>query len=398
MIQAPCTEFRSLECGSVPASVSVSRYQGESGVAEYHLIIRPTQYGSAEAQLEWLRKAYELALKQMELNETTSVFRRFFCSDLANQADMLSGNPFSSRCSADDPCAVSWVCQAPAAPAKVALWAYHIFDSEAVLRKSAGESSVTVSRGDLAHVWTTGLTCASAAASNGQTQAILERYESSLQAQDLSLRDNCIRTWFFVRDVDANYQGLVEARRDFFTQCGLTTDTHYIASTGIQGASADAAALVTMDGYAISGVQQDQIEYLSAPDYLSPTSIYGVTFERGVSVAYRDRKHILISGTASIDSAGQIVYPGDVRRQFGRTVENIEALLTEADAALDDVCMFIVYVRDSSDVELAEQLMSERFPEVPFQTVLAPVCRPGWLIEIECQAIVTASSPTLPLF
>ncbi len=70
----------------------------------------------------------------------------------------------------------------------------------------------------------------------------------------------------------------------------------------------DFAADVMMDAYAISGVRKEQIRYLSAPDHLSPTHVYGVTFERGVSVAYQDRKHIIISGTASIDSAGKIVY------------------------------------------------------------------------------------------
>ena len=39
-----------------------------------------------------------------------------------------------------------------------------------------------------------------------------------------------------------------------------------------------------MDAYAIGGVESAQIEFLAAPDHLSPTHTYGVTFERGTSV------------------------------------------------------------------------------------------------------------------
>jgi enamine deaminase RidA (YjgF/YER057c/UK114 family) len=123
-----------------------------------------------------------------------------------------------------------------------------------------------------------------------------------------------------------------------------------------------------------------------------------VTFERGVSVAYRDRKHIWISGTASIDRKGAIVHPGDALRQLDRTMENVEALLRNAGAALRDSCMFIVYVREPSDLAVAQAAVRERLGETSIQIVVAPVCRPGWLIEVECQAIAEASSPALPAF
>ena len=44
---------------------------------------------------------------------------------------------------------------------------------------------------------------------------------------------------FIIENIDGNYKGVVEARREFFAEHGLTPDTHFIASTGIEGASAD---------------------------------------------------------------------------------------------------------------------------------------------------------------
>ena len=397
MIQAqPSLMFYSSDCADTPAEVNISRFQGQSGVEEYHLIVRPTEYGSIDSQLRLVSSAYQHALRSAGLDHGTCILRRFLCSDLSNQASLLEDHPFANPHDPDEPCAVSWVCQPPAPPAKVVLWAYHMSDPGGALDKGSQGSSLLLTRGSLTHVWTTGVTCTDVDTSYGQTEGILNAYEQSLQSQSLRLADHVIRTWFFVRDIDSNYEGLVEARREIFAEWGLTPDTHFIASTGIEGASADVAAKVLMDAYAISGVRPDQIQFLSAPNRLSPTHMYGVTFERGVSVAYRDRKHVIISGTASVDSAGRIVHPGDMLRQLDRTLENVGDLLQEAGATFRDVCMFIVYVRDHSDLGVARRVMGERFGDIPLAVVVAPVCRPGWLIEIECQAIVSALNPSLP--
>jgi len=399
MIQAQTSvAHSSIDCGAIPVAGSVARFQGASGVEEYHLMIRPTRSESAAAQLEWLSQAYGRAIDSLGLSRDRCVFRRFFCSDLTNQAEVLEEFQFSRMHDPDDSCAISLVCQPPAPPAKVALWAYLVNDPASAPDKCADGSTFALNRGDLAHLWTTGVTCATADTPYGQTAGIFRDYEGHLSANAMRLADHVIRTWFFVRDVDANYHGLVEARRDIFAERGLTPDTHFIASTGIEGASADIAAAVTMDAYAISGVRPEQIEFLTAPEHLSPTYIYGVTFERGVSVAYHDRKHVLISGTASIDSEGRIVHPGDMTRQLDHTIGNVDALLRSAGAGLADVCSFIVYVRDPSDIDSAGRAMRERFGETPFQVVLAPVCRPGWLVEIECMAIVPVTNPALPAF
>lgn len=385
-------DFISPDCGAM-VEVSVSRFRGSSGVDEYHLMARPTEYGSFAEQLEWVRRAYQAALRSVGLEAGTCVLRRFFCSDLPNQAAVLEGCPLASP--DGDRCAVSVVCQPPAAPAKVGLWAYHISGE---LDKAIEGRSVVVRRGELAHVWTVGVTCVDGDGSYGQARGILEAYDSDLESRGMRLADHVARTWFFVENVDANYQGLVAARREFFAEHGMTPDTHFIASTGIEGTSASVEAKVTMDAYAIGGLRGEQVQFLCAPEHLSPTHIYGVTFERGVSIAYQDRKHVMISGTASIDHAGKIVHPGDVLRQLDRTLENVEALLQQADAALRDVCMAIVYVRDASDVDVARRAVRERLGGAPVQVVVARVCRPGWLIEVECQAIVAHSDPALPAF
>ena len=62
-----------------------------------------------------------------------------------------------------------------------------------------------------------------------------------------------------------------------------------------------------------------------------------------------DRKQIFISGTASIDNQGEIMYPGDILKQTERMLENIDTLLQEAGGGLQDIMQAIVYLRDPAD-------------------------------------------------
>jgi enamine deaminase RidA (YjgF/YER057c/UK114 family) len=142
-----------------------------------------------------------------------------------------------------------------------------------------------------------------------------------------------------------------------------------------------------MDAYAIKGISQEQVKYLHASTHLNPTHEYGVTFERGTMVDYGDRRHIFISGTASIDNKGEIVHLTNIEKQIERTIENIEVLLAEADAVINDISKMIVYLRDTADYQIVSDYLDKYYKELPKVIVWAPVCRPGWLIEIECIAI-----------
>jgi enamine deaminase RidA (YjgF/YER057c/UK114 family) len=231
-----------------------------------------------------------------------------------------------------------------------------------------------------------------------QTRLLFNEYVMQLMQEGCTLADNCIRTWLFVNDVDVNYGGVVAARNKVFFTQGLTEDTHYIASTGIGGRAQDAKVMTQMDNYAIAGIKKEQVHYLYAPTHLNRTSDYGVSFERGTYIDYRDRRHVIISGTASINNKGQIEHPKDIVRQTHRMWDNVEALLREADSSYDEVGIMIVYLRDFADYDVVRRLYDERFPDKPRIIVHAPVCRSGWLIEMECMAIKPMDNATMPEF
>jgi enamine deaminase RidA (YjgF/YER057c/UK114 family) len=232
-------------------------------------------------------------------------------------------------------------------------------------------------------VWGSFRSCGSGS-SAVQTMDLLHQLEGVVASHGGTIPDNLLRTWFFVRDIDSNYQGLVEARRDLFERWGLTAATHYVASTGIAGEMQRCEEVVVLDALLELGLDPAQIQFMSAPTHLCPTQRYGVTFERGTKTTYGDRTHCFISGTASIDTEGNIVHQGDLDRQLERTIENIEALLSQQGAHLCDLKQAVVYLRDPSDGERARGILATLLPTgLPHIVVEGRVCRPGWLVEIE---------------
>ena len=332
------------------------------GTGEYHIMLHAAPRGELFAQqLERLCAAAERITA--ELDGAHCILKRYFLSDSTNQAPLIP---------TDDTCAVSIIQQAPLDGSKVALWMYL--------------KTHTDSPSPYTHLWTMGLSSPEGDSAR-QTECVLNTYEDILQNHGATLADNCIRTWFFVRDVDTQYGGLVRARRENFSRHGLTQDTHYISSTGIGGGPVSVKSLVQMDTFSVMGLEPSQQRYLYAKSHLNPTYEYGVTFERGTLVEYGDRGHVFISGTASIDNKGDVVHVGDVVRQTRRMWENVETLLSEGGMDFSDVMQIIVYLRDVADYETVRSMFAEKFPDTPYVITLAPVCRPTWLIEMECMAV-----------
>ena len=279
-----------------------------------------------------------------------------------------------------EPGAVSYIVQPPLDGSRAAVWLWLAETTGSVVRKD----NVTVTAdGPIQHVWVSGMK-ASGEGSEAQTALIFSEYEDFLADMGINLGDNCIRTWIHVSDIDRNYAGVVKARRENFDSIGLTPQTHYIASTGIQGNPCAEGALVQMDAYAVSGPFSQT--YLYAPTHLNPTYEYGVTFERGVRLCCPDGCTTFISGTASIDNKGSVLYVCDIRKQTLRMWENVEMLLKESGNCWSDVRQILVYLRNREDYAVVEPMFRKKFPDIPYVILLAPVCRPDWLIEMECIA------------
>ena len=369
-------EYNCVYYQDIHANVNFSIFKAQNGKDEIHAIVNlEPNYDDFLSQLEAVNKAEEYLLDDQRLNGANVVCKRFFLSDAYNQTRFIDK---------EQNCAVSCIQQPPLNGTKVGLWIYLVKN---VNVKKIGNTLVVQHNG-YEELWNMGMQAAEGD-SFKQTDTLLRQYEQTLELFDANIADNCIRTWFYVRDVDIQYMPMVVARRENFLRNGLSKDSHFIASTGICGVPDNPKAIIQLGAYAIKGIKKEQVKYIQALTHLNPTYQYGVTFERCTKLEFGDRKHVIISGTASINNKGEVLHVGDVRKQTIRMWENVEALLKEAGTDFNHVMHIIVYLRDTADYQTVKDMFENKFPHTPKILTLAPVCRPEWLIEMECIAVKT---------
>ncbi len=371
---------------------------GALGGAEHYIVATAPPELDLAGQLAHLQAVYADAQKSIGLAPETAIFRRLFLSDPINQTAAVR-NSALFRDPFDSPAAVSVVGQPPLG-SKIALLAHHI-SGASLCKTKLSPKHLLIEKNGIRHLWSTRM-CAAAhgapSVADAQTWEVFSDLIGTLSTLGGNLRDHCVRTWLYLKDVDVFYKAMVETRGKLFSRHGLTEETHYISSTGIQGACSHQYDVVLMDAYSVLDLVPGQMTYLSDLDKLCPTKDYNVHFERGTKIAYADRAHHFISGTASIDSAGTVVHPGDVVKQLDRALVNVEALLASGAAQLDDMMYLIVYLRDVSDEARVRSALAERLPGIPMIIVQGPVCRPDWLIEIEGIGVAANADPDLPSF
>ena len=159
----------------------IFRYEVTEGVSEYHAILRVTNpLLTYKEQVDFLLEAYS-CLILTELSGAVAVFKRFFLSDAANQADyLLAMQPEGVDC------ALSIVEQPPLDGTKIALWVYLL---KGVQTRTLPHGIYEVKHGAYRHLWMAGA-CNQAANSEYQTRLLLNDYVLQLGENGCRLADN----------------------------------------------------------------------------------------------------------------------------------------------------------------------------------------------------------------
>ena len=345
--------------------------------------ITPSQPEPIKDQIGTIKLAESEIFSRLDISPETSVIKRFFSSDLISHHKEI----MSYKAAQTTDFYLSLTEQPPSTGVKLALLGMCLSNvSEKNRHDNLFYFDTTTG---IKHIFAEHLVDTDADEhSNSETQTtnIFSALQDKLSKFNATIEGNVLRTWLYAPHVDADYAGIVKARKELFDRLNLTKDTHYIASTGIQGGSTNQFARVFMDAYAVVGLDEQDVRYIQALENMSPTHAYGVTFERATGVHMGPTDFLFISGTASIDKDGNIMHEGDIVKQTERTLENISALLKETDFVESDLSSFIVYLRDPTDYNLVRPKIDKYVKNLPAVYVKAPVCRPGWLIEIEATA------------
>ena len=173
---------------------------------EYFFAFEAPQCLQFNESINELLKTYDNLQKDLDLNLETEIFIRFHLSDITNQENILN-QILQNR----NHCAcISFIGQPPASGSKVAMEAYHLKNDPLLSKKSISENALLVEHNSYHSLWTS-LRPNKPGPSYQQTQQLFGHLSNILHSNDARLENDVIRTWIYVRDVDNNYQGMVDA-------------------------------------------------------------------------------------------------------------------------------------------------------------------------------------------
>jgi enamine deaminase RidA (YjgF/YER057c/UK114 family) len=227
-----------------------------------------------------------------------------------------------------------------------------------------------------------------------QARRMLARASAALSARGYSFRQ-VARTWIYLSRILDWYGDFNGVRNAHFAAAGLSTNTAadgpsvFPASTGIQ-AHCDAEECV-MDLLAIDAGTASNLAVrpILHSGRQGQAFSYGSAFSRAMVIDWSDYKTIHISGTASIDAQGHSTHPGDAAAQFRETMVNIAALLEQEGATLSNICQGTLFAKSAGVAATCRDVARELgLTAMPLIGVVADVCRPELLVEIEAVAIV----------
>lgn len=126
--------------------------------------------------------------------------------------------------------------------------------------------------------------------------------------------------------------------------------------------------------------------HLNPPGF---TKILG-SYSHGISVDVGDSEMIFVTGQIAMDKDGNAVAPDNIVKQTEFVFENIQKILNEAGASLDDVVKAVIYITDMSkfkDISAVRNKYFEISKPVSTLVEINKTVKEGCDIEIEVIAI-----------
>ena len=228
-----------------------------------------------------------------------------------------------------------------------------------------------------------------------QAAGMFRRAEALLRAHDLRYTD-VARTWIYLARLLSWYDDFNRVRTDFVRRVGvIDQDGRGVlpASTGIQ-AHHPRGAECFMDLVAMKRTATGQGDEGRAFSQIRSThqceaSEYGSSFSRGMELPLGQTRLLYVSGTASINLAGETVHLDRDREQIQETLTAAGVVLGHAGASLEHVVTGVGFHKTAENHAAWQALAAEGLiPALPLIQVIADICRHDLLFEIEPAAVL----------
>ena len=199
-----------------------------------------------------------------------------------------------------------------------------------------------------------------------------------------------VRTWIYADGILGWYSDLNRARDRFFRAHGVF-GRFVPASTGIGWSSGDGAKIV-LGAFAARGRASGSVEREPLPSPLQcPALEYGSSFSRAAELRTPGWRRVVVSGTASIlPGSHEVAHVGDIEAQVDCTMRAVEAIYASRGMSWRDVTGALIYLKRGEFRAAWDRWLDAHpdFPRTHSRSIVADVCRPEWLFEIESDATV----------
>lgn len=223
-----------------------------------------------------------------------------------------------------------------------------------------------------------------------QTKQMFNKCRNILQSQGFKMND-IIRTYIYIPRILNWYNEFNEIRTKCFKDFGLLSKNkvYLPASTGIQGRR-NKGEEIFMDVYGLSPKRSSKVKIFKMKNsHQNEAKVYGSLFSRGMGVKYGNKEILHISGTASINKAGESICINDMQGQINKTLINIKSLLKSRKARFKDIVMVTVYCKNKKTYKIFKKFTknNSNIGNINFIPVYADICREELLFEIDAIAV-----------
>ena len=220
-----------------------------------------------------------------------------------------------------------------------------------------------------------------------QTLSAFDNLASALDDFGMEF-SSVVRTWIYADGILGWYADLNRARDSFFRANGVF-DRFVPVSTGI-GWPCGGGAKIVLGAFAARGRRPGDVVRTPLPSPLQcPALEYGSSFSRAAELRTPGWRRVLVSGTASIlPGSHEVAHVGDVDAQVGCTMRAVEAIYSSRGMSWRNVSGALVYLKRGSYRAAWDRWLAvhPEFPRSHVRSIVADVCRPEWLFEIESDA------------
>lgn len=215
-----------------------------------------------------------------------------------------------------------------------------------------------------------------------QTSELFARMEQLLGERGMTFA-NVVRTWFY-NDRINDWYGEFNAARTSFFESRHVFETFLPASTGIGHPNPFSAALIS-GFFAMRPKDPSARAVIVSSPLQTDAMTYKSSFSRAAETVSASGRRLFVSGTASIlPDSSDVAHIGDPVRQIDCAMRAALAIVKSRGMSARDVTRAIVYLKEPSYHEpWQDWLRSKGLPSDFATELVAEVCRPEWLFEVE---------------